>query len=117
MNGTDDVSKSLNIKVVVLNTVGEQKRDLFRLNALTGDEVSLHSLNRGGEALFENVLVVHDDLETDDGGSVWSQSLHFSEFKELPQEVVSWLFDFADAIFDLDDGVVGVSLSQGWHES
>lgn len=45
LDGSNYVGKSLNILWVVFNTICEQKRNLLGLNAVTGDKISLHSLD------------------------------------------------------------------------
>lgn len=117
LDGPDDVREPLNVLRVVLDTVGEEDRDLLRLHAIARDEIPLHSINRVGEAFLEDVLVVLNDLETDHGRSVWPKCPCLPQLEELPQEVVDGLELVVDAVFDHHDRVVLVGLLEGRHQS
>jgi hypothetical protein len=51
------------VQIKVLSTVREEQGNLFVLNITSLDQRILQALNRGGQALLEDVLIVLNDLQ------------------------------------------------------
>jgi hypothetical protein len=67
LNRSNDIGETFNVFWSIFYTIGEKKGNLFRLDALSSDEIPFHALDGVGEALLEDVLVVLDNLKRYDG--------------------------------------------------
>ena len=106
LDRSNDVGKSIDVSWVVFDTVREKKRNLFCLNTLLGQKVSLCSFNGVSEALFEDELIIITDGNRNHKRSVGWQCLLLSQLNELSQEEVLWLVFVTDQVLDHDDCVV-----------